>query len=156
MSCYLGVLQQRFQWIIHEAWSWNETFIHCLFWWRSASFLTWSRFIIAWSCRQKKIWYRYLWARKKEKNASCNTIKGFHIFSRLLMRSTSAPYSWLQLLLNSPYMLPEPFRNRFCHSASINVFMFLTTWKQNRAKISQNLWESVSLCVFLTAIHIYL
>lgn len=84
---------------------------------------------------------------KKEKNASCNKIKGFCIFSRLLMRSTSGPYSWLQLLLNSPHMLPELFWNRFCHSVSINVFIFLTKWKQNRAKISQNLCECVSLCV---------
>lgn len=145
MSCYLGVLLQRFQWIIHEAWSWNENFIHCPFWWRSASFLTWSRFIIARSCRQKNLILR---ARKKEKNASCNKIKGFRIFSRLLMRSTSGPYSWLQLLLNSPHMWSELFRNRFCHSVSINVFMFSTKWKQNRAKISQNLCEclSLSLC----------
>lgn len=64
-----------------------------------------------------------------------------------LMRSTSGPYSWLQLLLNSPRMLPELFRNRFCHSVFINVFMFLTKWKQNRAEISQNLCECVSLSV---------
>lgn len=106
----------------------------------------------------RKIWYRYLRARKKEKNASCNKIKGFHIFSRLLMRSTSGPYSWLQLLLNSPHMLPELFRNRFCHSVFINVFMFLTKWKQNRAKISQNLCECVSLsvCVFDSYSHLSL
>lgn len=64
-----------------------------------------------------------------------------------LMRSTSGPYSWLQLLLNSPRMLPELFRNRFCHSVFINVFMFLTKWKQNRPEISQNLCECVSLSV---------
>lgn len=137
MSCYLDVLQQWFQWIIHEAGSWNECFIYCPPLLIISYFPDFVKIPPLCEATVIKMWCRYLKLREEE-NPLYNKIRVSLFFSQSPGSSTFDPCSWFHLFLNLPDMLQE-FLFVCCHPVSIKVFIYIfTKWRKVELKISQN------------------